>query len=93
MGLWEDALRLGLERDAPEKLSPGQITDLALKSECGLATEALSIFCAILGTVAASSAAATQALRHSAAVGSRKRRPVCADSQRQKLSAPTRSSA
>ncbi len=41
-----------LERDAPEKLRPGQITDLALRGECALATEALSIFCAILGTVA-----------------------------------------
>ena len=40
-----------LDRGTPEKLSPGQITDLALKEQCALAAEALSIFCAILGTV------------------------------------------
>ena len=41
-----------LEGGEVKKLSPGEVSDLALKDNCAMATEALSIFCGILGTVA-----------------------------------------
>jgi glucokinase len=41
-----------LESGEANKLEPGEVTDRAIKQGCALATEALSIFCDILGTVA-----------------------------------------
>lgn len=41
-----------LEGAAEQPLTPGEITARALQQDCPLATEALSVFCAILGTVA-----------------------------------------
>ncbi len=41
-----------LEGGDAKKLSPGEVSDLAIKNNCALAVEALSIFCDILGTVA-----------------------------------------
>ncbi|MDH3220470.1 MAG: glucokinase [Gammaproteobacteria bacterium] len=41
-----------LDGGAAERLSPVEVTDLALEGGSALATEALSVFCGILGTVA-----------------------------------------
>lgn len=41
-----------LEGVEAKKLNPGEVTDLALNSNCAMATETLLIFCDILGTVA-----------------------------------------
>jgi glucokinase len=41
-----------LDDGAAKKLSPGEVTELALKDNCAMAAEALAIFCGILGTVA-----------------------------------------
>ncbi len=35
-----------------QKLKPGEVADLAIRDECSIATEALSIFCGALGNVA-----------------------------------------
>lgn len=41
-----------LDGGEAKKLSPGEVTDLALKDKCAMAAETLAIFCGILGTVA-----------------------------------------
>ncbi len=41
-----------LEGREAQALTPGEVTDLALQQDCPIATEALSIFCGIFGTVA-----------------------------------------
>ncbi len=41
-----------LEGGEPRRLKPGEIADLAVRAECQVAVEALSIFCGALGNVA-----------------------------------------
>lgn len=41
-----------LEGGQPRKLKPGEVADLAVRAECPVAVEALSIFCGALGNVA-----------------------------------------
>ncbi len=41
-----------LDEGEAKKISPGEVTELALKDNCAMATESLEIFCGILGTVA-----------------------------------------
>ena len=41
-----------LERGESRKIKPGEVAELAVKSECPIAVEALSIFCGALGNVA-----------------------------------------
>lgn len=41
-----------LEHGETRKLGPIEVTDLALRDECPLAVEALSLFCSVLGNVA-----------------------------------------
>lgn len=41
-----------LDGGEAKKLSPGEVTALALRNDCAMAAESLAIFCGILGTVA-----------------------------------------
>lgn len=42
----------GLDLGEARRLKPGEVSDLAIKGQCNLASEAMALFCGILGNVA-----------------------------------------